>query len=145
MQSNGSEMLRLACCLATERGVRVTAPIHDAVLIEADAATEEQEITACRDAMAEASRGVLGGLEVKTDVKVVRWPDRYADERGALMWRRVTGLLEEVERSEGRLVESGKARTYIIKKEELGKSWSYLPASNLPTLEPSSLIDMAGS
>ena len=70
--------------------------------------------------MAEASRGVLGGMEIKTDVKVVRWPDRYADERGALMWRRVTGLLEEVERSEGGLVGGGlegggrgKARAYI--------------------------------
>jgi hypothetical protein len=28
-------MLRLACCLATERGVRVAAPIHDALLVEA--------------------------------------------------------------------------------------------------------------
>ena len=33
MQANGAEMLRLACCLATERGIQVCAPIHDAVLI----------------------------------------------------------------------------------------------------------------
>ena len=32
MQANGAEMLRLACCLATERGVQVCAPVHDAVL-----------------------------------------------------------------------------------------------------------------
>src|SRR5262249_42941209 len=33
MQGNGAEMLRLACCLATERGIEVCAPVHDAVLI----------------------------------------------------------------------------------------------------------------
>ena len=35
MQANGAEMLRLACCFATERGIRVCAPVHDALLIEA--------------------------------------------------------------------------------------------------------------
>jgi DNA polymerase I len=35
MQSHGAEMLRNACCLATERGVSVCAPVHDALLIEA--------------------------------------------------------------------------------------------------------------
>ena len=35
MQANGAEMLRLACCLATERGVGVCAPVHDALLVEA--------------------------------------------------------------------------------------------------------------
>ena len=34
MQANGAEMLRLACCLATERGVDVCAPVHDALLVE---------------------------------------------------------------------------------------------------------------
>ena len=33
MQANGAEMLRLACCLATERGIEVCAPVHDALLI----------------------------------------------------------------------------------------------------------------
>ncbi len=33
-QANGAEMLRLACCLATERGVNVVAPVHDASIVE---------------------------------------------------------------------------------------------------------------
>ncbi len=37
MQANGAEMLRLACCLATEAGIKVCAPGHDAILIEAAA------------------------------------------------------------------------------------------------------------
>jgi hypothetical protein len=35
MQANGAEMLRLALCMATEEGLEVCAPIHDAVLIAA--------------------------------------------------------------------------------------------------------------
>jgi hypothetical protein len=35
MQGNGAELLRIACCLGTERGVEVCAPVHDAVLIAA--------------------------------------------------------------------------------------------------------------
>jgi hypothetical protein len=42
--------------------------------------------------MAEASRAVLGGFELGTDFKVVRWPDRCMDDRGAVMWERVTKL-----------------------------------------------------
>src|SRR5205823_558017 len=37
IQSHAAEMLRLACCLLTERGIRVCAPVHDAVLVEAPA------------------------------------------------------------------------------------------------------------
>ena len=36
MQGNGSDMMRLAACLATEAGVRVAGPVHDAFLIVAD-------------------------------------------------------------------------------------------------------------
>lgn len=44
--------------------------------------------------MAEASRIVLDGLEVDTDVQIITWPDRYADERGRVMWERVCELLD---------------------------------------------------
>jgi DNA polymerase-1 len=33
MQANGAEMLRMACCLGTEQGIEICAPVHDAVLI----------------------------------------------------------------------------------------------------------------
>jgi DNA polymerase-1 len=39
MQANGAEMLRLACCLGTEQGIEVGAPVHDAVLICAPSIT----------------------------------------------------------------------------------------------------------
>ena len=97
-QANGAEMLRLACCLATERGVDVCAPVHDALLIEADRDRIGEAVHATRAAMAEASRLVLGGFELGTDAKVIFWPNRYTDRRGEVMWRRVIGILDGLER-----------------------------------------------
>jgi DNA polymerase family A len=97
MQANGAEMLRIACCLATERGIEVCAPVHDAVLICAPFDRLEADIAAMRTAMAEASRFVLAGFELVTDVKVVHWPDRYMDPRGRQMWDRVCSLVSQAE------------------------------------------------
>ena len=85
-QATGSEILRLACCLATERGIAVAAPIHDALLVESDAALLDDTVKATKAAMDEASRTVLGGLAVKVDVKVVRYPERYSDKRGEALF-----------------------------------------------------------
>jgi hypothetical protein len=59
MQANGAEMLRIACCLATERGVEVCTPIHDAILIASRLERLDADIAITRAAMAEASRAVL--------------------------------------------------------------------------------------
>lgn len=93
MQANGAEMLRIACCLATERGVEVCAPIHDAMMIFAPLDRLDGDIATTRAAMAEASRFVLAGFELNTDVKIVRRPDRYMDPRGVEMWNRVCDLV----------------------------------------------------
>jgi hypothetical protein len=47
--------------------------------------------------MAEASRVVLRGFELFTDVKVIRPPDRYRSSEGEAMWNLVMRLLEEIE------------------------------------------------
>ncbi len=105
MQANGAEMLRLACCLGIERGIEIVAPVHDAVMIHAPLDRIDQDIATMRAAMAEASRIVLDGFELRTDVKtdgkypsVVRYPDRYMDKRGAVMWQRVMQLLDRLDR-----------------------------------------------
>jgi DNA polymerase family A len=95
MQANAAEMMRLAACLATERGIEVCAPVHDAFLIHAPIDRIESDIAAMRAAMAEASRVVLRGFELRTDVKIIRWPDRYMDKRGTVMWQRVIELLQQ--------------------------------------------------
>jgi len=99
MQGNGAELLRLACCLASERGIEIVAPVHDAILICAPLDRLEDDVTSMQAAMAEASRIVLDGFELGTDVSITRWPDRYMDGRGRVMWDRVTGLLNRVEAS----------------------------------------------
>jgi DNA polymerase-1 len=101
MQANGAEMLRLACCLATERGIEVCAPVHDAILICARLDRIDNDVAEMRAAMNEASRDVLDGFEIRTDVHIVRYPDRYMDERGAVMWDRVMKLLAQFQRTEG--------------------------------------------
>jgi hypothetical protein len=95
MQANGAEMLRLACCLATERGIEVCAPVHDAVLIAAPLERLDRDVACMEDAMREASNVVLGGFELGTDVAIIRHPDRYADPRGTVMWDRVMKLVRQ--------------------------------------------------
>jgi DNA polymerase I-like protein with 3'-5' exonuclease and polymerase domains len=99
MQANGAEMTRLACCLTTERGVRVCGSIHDAILIEAPIAEIDAAVATARAAMEEASREVLDGHTVPVDADVVRWPQRYIDPDGLEMWERVlrlAGITENV-------------------------------------------------
>lgn len=97
MQSNGSEMLRLACTLATERGISVVAPVHDAVLIEAPLDQLDEQVLAMQETMREASMAVLGGFELRSDVKRIDAPERFNDPRGDVMWGVVTELLDEID------------------------------------------------
>jgi hypothetical protein len=92
-QANGAEMLRLACCFATEEGIEVCAPVHDAVLICAPLDRLEQHIARMQRYMAKASRVVLDGFALRSDVAIVRYPHRYSDKRGEVMWSKVMQLV----------------------------------------------------
>ena len=95
LQANGAEMLRLTCILATEKGVRVCAPIHDAVLIEAAEGEIDRAVAVTQEAMETASKHVLGGFPLRTEAKIVRYPGRYMDPRGERFWRTVWELIGE--------------------------------------------------
>ena len=90
-QANGAEMLRLAACFATEQGIEVCALIHDAVLVCAPLDRLDADVEAMRACMAKASRIVLDGFELRTDVHLVRYPDHYSDPRGTTFLGRVCG------------------------------------------------------
>ncbi|AMV40451.1 DNA polymerase [Planctomyces sp. SH-PL62] len=94
-QANGAEMLRLACCLATDRSLPIIAPVHDAILAEGPAGSIEEIAAETQEAMAEASAVVLDGFRLRSDVKIVRSPERYMDDRGREFWGRVMALLPE--------------------------------------------------
>jgi len=95
MQANGAEMLRLACIQLAYKGISVCAPIHDAVLIEAPLLDLNEIIKQTQQIMSDVSATVLGGFRLNSDVDVVRYPDRYSDERGREMWDNVMDLLNE--------------------------------------------------
>ncbi len=94
MQANGAEMLRLACSLATEQGIKVCAPVHDALLIEAGTDEIEEAVLETQKVMQRASEIVLSGFPLRSEVRIIRFPDRYSDERGTYMWNTITGLLK---------------------------------------------------
>jgi hypothetical protein len=104
VQALAAEMMRLACCLLVERRVQVCCPVHDAFLIEADTDQIGQAVQATQAAMADASRAVLDGLVIPTDVNVVRWPDRYMDRpRGEELWAKVMAILSRLEAENGEI------------------------------------------
>jgi hypothetical protein len=112
-QGNGAEMLRWACCLMSERGVGLVAPIHDAVLVEGPAGTIAETVAEAQRAMAEASEAVLGGFPLRTHAAIVRWPDRSMDERGREFWGRVMALLPDVAEAERRHANVGRGRLVV--------------------------------
>jgi DNA polymerase I len=97
MQANGAEMLRWACTFAAERGIEIHAPVQDALLVGGPQDVIEEVVAATKSAMAEASELVLEGFALRSDAKIVRYPDRYVDQRGVMMWNRVMKLLNELE------------------------------------------------
>ncbi|EMI17379.1 DNA polymerase I [Rhodopirellula maiorica SM1] len=102
MQANGAEMLRLACSMATESGITVCCPVHDAILIESDSAQIDEAVVQTQSIMREAGRIVLDGFDLESDAKVVRDPERYMDDdRGQEMWDRVFRLATEADNQHG--------------------------------------------
>jgi hypothetical protein len=100
IQATGADILRIACILATRHGVRLLAPVHDAVLIEAPIARIKANVALMREIMRRASRIVLnadaaGTHELRTDAKIILYPGRYSDPRGDAIWDRVLQLLDE--------------------------------------------------
>jgi DNA polymerase-1 len=100
IQATGADILRIACILATRHGIRLLAPVHDAVLIEAPIERIEADVALTQEIMRRASRIVLnadasGTHELRTDAKIIRYPDRYTDKRGDKIWEDVMELLRQ--------------------------------------------------
>lgn len=92
MQANGAEMMRIAAIAGTEAGIEVCAPVHDAFLIAAPLDRLDQDVAHMRELMSKSGETVTGGVRIRTDAKIIRFPDRYMDERGAEMWNLVVTL-----------------------------------------------------
>jgi hypothetical protein len=54
-------------------------------------------LSATGNAMAQASDLVLDGFVLRADVNIVRYPNRYPNNRGVERWNRMMGLLDCLE------------------------------------------------
>lgn len=95
MQANGAEMLRLACTEVTKAGIEICCPVHDAILIQAPLNRLDGDIIKTRQLMEQASQTILNGFTLSSDVDIVRYPDRYQDDRGSVMWNTIIELLNQ--------------------------------------------------
>jgi DNA polymerase I len=108
MQANGSEMLRLACCLMIEAGLEVCGPIHDAVLLCAPTERIGEDVALARRLMGEASKVILNGFEVRTEEATFHYPDRYMDaKRGRPMWDQVSALVAKARERKALFAQGG--------------------------------------
>lgn len=101
-QANGAEMMRLAACYATEDGISVCAPVHDAFLIEAPANDIGGAVERMQAAMRRASSDVLDGFELGTDAKLITHPEHFDPGRGGQIWGVVNGTIAELDPCHGR-------------------------------------------
>jgi DNA polymerase family A len=93
IQSTGGEILHVACVLAERRAIRIVAPVHDAIMVEAPLEQAEDVSVALDRVMRDAASIVLRGYELPTDVQMVRPGQRYFDDRGEAMWNTVNKLV----------------------------------------------------
>jgi hypothetical protein len=100
IQSTCADIFRLAYVWGTRHGLTLIAPVHDAVLLEAPEDQIEADVALMREIMRRASRVILnptadGTIELRTDYKIIRYPDRFTDPRGTELWETVLKLLSE--------------------------------------------------
>jgi hypothetical protein len=117
IQAAGAEMIRWACVYATEAGIQICAPVHDALLICGHADRVEVIVNTARVCMDQASEEILG-LRVRTDVKIVKYPDRFEDARGVGTWERIMSMLPKP--SPGRSARPGQPRQLADQVEVVG-------------------------
>lgn len=93
MQTAGAEMMRLAAIHATEAGLNVCAPVHDAFLIEASASEIDSSVARMQECMRKAGEATLPGFTLRSDAAITVYPERFGER--SEMWDRVMGLLEK--------------------------------------------------
>jgi DNA polymerase I len=112
IQANCADLFRLAYVWGTRHDLTLIAPVHDAVLESSDDRIDA-DVALMREIMRRASRVILnptadGTIELRTDAKIIRHPDRYTDSRGTELWETVLKLLaERRQRQEAVVKEAG--------------------------------------
>ena len=97
IQSAAAEVLHVTCILAERRGIRLVAPVHDALMAEAPVDQRAKIAAALDRVMRDASAVVLRGYELPTDCKTVLPGSHYDDKGGIEMWGTVTRQVAKLE------------------------------------------------
>jgi len=100
MQSHGAEMLRLALVYATEKGLGICAPLHDAIFVVAPADQETWATETLRECMKRAAIDIIG-VGVPIEMFIVPYPERFVpDDKPMAMavWKKMIVSLEKAER-----------------------------------------------
>jgi hypothetical protein len=98
-QGAGSDLMRLTAIAATEAGIVIAAPIHDAFWVLAPLAELDSTIARMTEIMTKASTFVTGGLPIGVTLEaIVRAPDGLGDvredkDKGQKMWREIQQLV----------------------------------------------------
>lgn len=95
MQATGAEILRAACYMLVQSGIKICAPVHDAILCEFNIDNVESEVKRAEAIMQEASKIVIG-KPLKTEAEIIKYPDRYIDPRGVETWDRIIKILNDI-------------------------------------------------
>lgn len=92
VQSTGAAILRLAQINLRKRGVKMLAPVHDAILVEYEIASDKDVLRICKEEMVAAGRVFLKGHELLVDVEaVVAYPNTFPPGDPAI-WNLVMNL-----------------------------------------------------
>jgi DNA polymerase family A len=89
VQATGADLMRVITVALVDAGVQVDAIVHDGFLCEGPAARIEDLCATIDGVMRGASRAVLGGFEIRNDLKVVGPGQHFLEPRGAQFWQQV--------------------------------------------------------
>jgi DNA polymerase I len=85
MQSTGSDMMRLAAVAATESGIDICCPVHDAFLLIAPIERLDVDIERMCRIMEYAGEKLIGfKVRAECDEKIFRYPDHYIEDQESL-------------------------------------------------------------
>jgi DNA polymerase-1 len=92
IQSAGADLLRAVCCETTEQGIKVVAPVHDALVVEDSVDRIEQTVAKTQEIMRQESLKMFGH-EIRSESEIFH--NRFIDKRGVSMWERINQLMAE--------------------------------------------------
>jgi DNA polymerase I-like protein with 3'-5' exonuclease and polymerase domains len=99
MQATCADILRLACCLATEAGLEVVAPFHDALLLHVPLKGVDESLAFVAGCWSKASAALLDGFELRCEVNrekaAFEFPRRYLDGRQSDFFDKALAFLAE--------------------------------------------------